>query len=58
MISSPNIVENQCGFSDSSQSIDMNVTLKPQKIRPGPLIAAILLCEASRLPDPRAPTTC
>jgi len=36
-----NIVEYQCGSRESTQSTDMNVTLKPQKIRPGPASAAI-----------------
>ena len=44
MISKPKIVENQCGFTDKIQSIDMNVTLKPKKISPGPASAAIFPC--------------
>ena len=36
MKSMPKMVENQCGLSDSTQSMAMKVTLKPQKIRPGP----------------------
>src|SRR5579862_7912022 len=39
--SSPNIVENQWGLSESTQSIDMKVMLKPQKTNPGPEIDAI-----------------
>ena len=29
------MVENQCGLIDSTQSIDMKVTVKAQKISPG-----------------------
>ena len=36
------MVENQWGSSDSTQSMDMKVTLNPQKIRPGPAMRAHL----------------
>src|SRR5215467_5606580 len=51
----PNIVENQFGLSDITQSIDMKVTAKAQKIRPGPLMRDILRC-ATRGPS-RSSTT-
>src|SRR5579871_332863 len=44
---SPNMVENQWGFSDIAQSIARNVTLKAQKMRPGPLMCRILVLAGS-----------
>ena len=42
MKSSPNMVENHCECSDSTQSMDMKVTLSDQKITPGPARNVIL----------------
>ena len=36
------MVENQWGSSDITQSMDMKVTVKPQKSNPGPASAPIL----------------
>src|ERR1700761_7297316 len=41
MKSRPNMVENQCAFTDMIQSVDMNVTANAEKISPGAEIAAI-----------------
>ena len=42
MNSRPNMVENQSGFIDITQSIAMKVTAKAQKIRPGPASLAMV----------------
>ena len=44
MKSRPKIVENQCGSSDITQSIAVNVTVKPQNSRPGPRQRSACAC--------------
>ena len=42
MNSRPNMVENQCGLIDRTQSMAMKVTLNPRKSGPGRLMAAMV----------------
>src|ERR1017187_1344921 len=44
MKSIPKIVENHCGSSESTQSMDMKVTVNPQNRMPGPDRKVILAC--------------
>src|ERR1039457_3548604 len=48
MNSRPNMVENQCGSMESTQSMAMKVTLKPQKMRPGQDKDPLFRCAAPR----------
>ena len=50
----PNMVENQRGSIESTQSMAMNVTLKPQKIIPGALTRTMRRCGS--IPPSRSST--